>query len=163
MSAAESVPAAEPEVKKITLLFIGIDYETGADGKASYLYKEVTGDPKSPDATLGKVVSFGKRLNYGMPGTVFTINQPEPGKVSLETDKFLCQWPDEDQRVHWQATSRANEQAHAEAKAAKELMKENAALERLKPFRQAYASASTTARRQMLAEILRYITSGRAE
>lgn len=52
--------------------------------------------------------------------------------------------------------------ARKEAKAAKEAMKYDAAVERLEPFRNAYARLNAEGRRQLIAEVLRYVTGGRS-
>lgn len=105
---------------------------------------------------------FAKKLCACQPGGVFTINEPEgkeDSSVSLGTDEYLGQIKNKDLVIKLQVESRALEAAHEEAKATKKLMERNEVLIRLAPIKEAYQNSVPKVRRQILAEILRYITT----
>lgn len=158
------VPEAKPEPQRVLLVYLGV--KEMDDSKLYHRYRAVTRKQEGDDTIWENAdmeeMLYGKRLFYGMPGSVFSIEWT-PGKeghsVKLGTDKGEGVWPDEDERVKWAAQSRAIQNAFESAKALDKLLTNNVALERLEPFRAAYKRSSANVKRQMLAEILRFITT----
>lgn len=143
----------------VRLVFTGVDFD--AKGKRFWDYREVEGTPEDP--ALGKTRSYAKSLlpGYARPGAMFTIEQKSEaeGRVQLDTVKMLDRWPDDAQRARWQAESAGKVAAHEEGERMKELVGGNALAERLEPIRAAYRSTSAGVRRQILAEVIRYVTT----
>lgn len=152
---------------RITLVYTGVSYD--AKGSKFYDYYDVDVVEKDGDTIYTiksdgndlKARSYSASIGDCTPGGVFSI-ETDPaadGRVFKGTAKFLALWPDEAKRAQWITQSRANEAAHREAKRMKELMQDNAAVDRLEPIKQAYKRSGTEVRRQILAEVIRYITT----
>jgi hypothetical protein len=137
----------------VTVVYLGVF--VGNDDKLYYRYQLIDGDK----FTKADEWAYSKRLLFCMPGAVFEI-ETKDGQSRPSTAHYLRQWHDQEKVIQWQAESRAIENAREEAKVLKEILTHNAALERLEPFRRAYFDSSAKVRRQILAEVIRYITGG---
>lgn len=163
MSATPETPA--PEL--VTLLYTGV-WKT-EDGELCHGYDRLTNVTEGDDRTASgerdsKQWLFSKKLNFAQPGAVFTMEKTpgKEGSVRMKTDKFIGLWHDSKQRATMQARSRAVEDAHAEERAVDKAGKSRADRELLEPLRDAYVQLNTAGRRQLLADVLRYITGGKA-
>lgn len=165
MSEKQKVEVAPPELA--TLIYVGA---VRGDGKIWHEYQHVTlKDSHSHYVSVELLPtdhwSFAKKICRCQPGTVFTIHKSpnKDGSVRMGTDTFIGLWSDEEKRLEWQAASRANEQSHEEATIIEKLKVQNVRMEALAPFARAYSRLAAGPRRQLLAEVIRVITSGRAE
>jgi hypothetical protein len=144
------------EEKFETLLLVYLGVQINAKDELYHEYQRVAENKR-----VGDTMWYKKKLYAGMPGGIFTIETKDGGQtVRSGTVKHVGLWGDEDERIQWSVDSRAKENAREEAHAVKKIMTRNVALERLEPFRAAYRrSHSASVRRQVLAEIIRYVTT----
>jgi hypothetical protein len=158
MSVKPTTAPAVPE-KRITLVYLGKHW----DGKEiDHQYQEAKEtDGLDTWSLVGDVKLYKKSLMTCQPGGMFSIavNPEKEGSVYVNTCKWICPWPDEAKRVEWIATSNAVAAAYMQKVATEKEMKDNAAVERLEPFKAVYRRSNAAVRRQILAEIIRYITT----
>jgi hypothetical protein len=158
--------ATQPAPEVWTLLYVGVI--DGDDGKLWHKYLPVSDWEQTEhnyvDGKIGEQPSyFGKKISHGQPGHVFTIHKTpnKEGSVQVNTAKFIGLWNDPKKRAAWQAESTAREHAHEQHREVEKLLKGRADKLALDPFRAAYWKLDARGRRQLLAEVIRYITGGK--
>lgn len=97
----------------------------------------------------------------GQPGSVYEVSQTLDGKSIYPTEaKYKGLWPDQDQRMEWQAAHRvAVTDNDLRKKAKKEGQEDN--FSALRPFRLRYDKlVSQNQKAALLAQVIAYITGG---
>lgn len=89
-------------------------------------------------------------------GVIIEVPMDEDMSVRSRDARVIDRWPDEDERTQWAAEHRI---AKAASDAVKGARKADPFQEALDPVREAYRRARGTHRAQLLAAIVRYITS----
>ena len=151
--------AKKSNTEELLLVYLGV--YVNSEHKLFYDYQQVTKDGEGYKR-VGESMIYTKRLHFGMPGTIFSIlwnKDVEGHQLFRDSAKSVGVWPNEDERIQWTALSRARENEREDSKALETLVSGNTALARLQPFREAYARASVKVKRQILAEIIRTITT----
>ena len=147
----------ETEMPRVFLMFTGVT--EGDKDRMLDVFEEV--EKVGNEWTRIDKQRLYSKLRTTTPGGIISVcyDPKTPSNIYPNSQKWEGQWHDDDDRAKWTAVWRAKVNAHRDAKAAKEAMKADAAVERLEPFKRAYHKLNAEGRRQMLAELLRYITT----
>jgi hypothetical protein len=157
----------EPQTEQILLVWRG--YYLSASDKLIPVWVNVTQEefesgqlpPDDPDHASFRIYEGKNAKKYMMrtPGSVYRVPQ-EPGttKIYAMDARYVGMWPDEGQRLEWQATDRsARTTVEVWKKRDKEGAKDNFAA--LKPLKDRYKRLpSQDQRAALLAQVIAFIT-----
>lgn len=167
---------AKPKAKKakkpttdgdVSIIMVYVGVTKDHKGQRRYQWGELAS--KGADVDEGIVSVWGKPLQRGAtPGAVYemqgTRTEESEGRVglsiTLNSGRYLGRYHDEEMVAKWQVKHHAATlDLEAASKANREL-KRRLDLERLDPFRESYRRAGARQRACLLANLIRYVTSG---
>lgn len=163
-----AAPAPKQETVERVMVFVGVR-RSPEKGKRSFAWRNladkdtVLDDPhaREPERLWQKQIQVAAGV-----GSIYRMKVPADnpdGAVIPQSGEFLGTYKDEDAVARWQVDHRAYCTAIEEEKVAKRAQRWRPDVERLEPFRNAYASSRDYKTRTLiLADVIRFITTGEA-
>jgi hypothetical protein len=154
------------DYKRVDMVYLGRRFGITRSGKMSLAYAVIgesvnDGRPIGPSCEVRyyEAEKGGRNFVPGMPGAIYAFpeRKDKPSIVGAR-GVYLELWRNAEDCAEWIALDRAAELAAAQNAAKAKELKANLALERLRPFREAYRAAGHKDRALLLAWIIGEIT-----
>jgi hypothetical protein len=156
---------SEQEKRRERMVYMGLIEDTKK--KTLHVWARIDIDvplaEAATEAELNDVLYFsGKNLAKGKPGIVYDFDVIQKDGASFiqgDNRDFVGSWPSARDRTLWQTKTEAVKATRAARNKRNQELGHNAIFDALEPIRKAYAGASATQKRMILAYVIARITT----